>query len=187
MSTAAGFEPATRMSREEYRAWSERQPTGRFERMNGVVVAMAPERIAHNRRKGRAYGALRNAVRAAGLPCEVYVDGVTIEVGDSDYEPDAVVHCGARLPDDAIAVPDPIIIVEVLSPSTSAIDRAWKLQEYFRLPSLCHYLIVWADRQQVAHHRRTVVGAIETRTVTVGELRLDPPGVTITVEDIYAE
>jgi hypothetical protein len=43
---------------------------------------MAPERIAHNRRKGRGYAALRNAVRAAGLPCEVYIDGVTIEVGD---------------------------------------------------------------------------------------------------------
>ena len=82
MSTVACFEPVTRMSREEYRAWAERQPTGRFERMNGVVVAMAPERIAHNRRKGRAYAALRNAVRAAGLPCEVYIDGVTIEVGD---------------------------------------------------------------------------------------------------------
>jgi len=187
LSTATAFEPATRMSREEYRAWAEQQPTGRFERMNGVVVAMAPERIAHNRRKGRAYAALRDAVRAAGLPCEVYAGGITIEVGDSDYEPDAVVHRGVGLPDDAIAVPDPVVIVEVLSPSTSAIDRAWKLQEYFRLPSLRHYLIIWADRQQVAHHLRMADGAIATRTVTVGGLILDPPGITITVEDIYAE
>jgi Uma2 family endonuclease len=98
--------------------------------MNGVVVARAPERIGHNRRKGRAYEVLDRAVRTAGLPCEVYTDGVAVEVGDSDYEPDAVVHCGTRLPDNAIAVPDPIVIVEVLSPSTSAIDRAWKHQEY---------------------------------------------------------
>lgn len=34
-----------------------------------------------------------------------------------------MVHCGAKLPDDAIAVPDPIIVVEVLSPSTSASEK----------------------------------------------------------------
>lgn len=79
-----------------------------------------------------------------------YTDGMTVEVDDSDHEPDAVVHCGPRLPGDGVAVPTPLIIVEVLSPSTSSIDRAWKLQAYFRLPSVCHYLIVWADKQQVA-------------------------------------
>ena len=66
----ADDEPVFRMSREEYRAWAERQPTGRFERVAGVVVAMAPERAAHNRRKRRAYEALDRGVRAAGLPCE---------------------------------------------------------------------------------------------------------------------
>jgi Uma2 family endonuclease len=149
MSASSAFEPVVGMSRDEYRAWAERQPTVR-------------------------------------LPCEVYTDGMTVEVGESDYEPDAVVHCGGKLPDDAVAVPDPVIIVEVLSPSTSATDRAWKLQEYFRLPSLRHYLIVWADKQQVAHHRRDDDGSIETRAVIAGEIRLEPPGITISVEDIYA-
>ncbi len=97
-----------------------------------------------------------------------------------------MVHCGAKLPDDAIAVPDPVIIVEVLSPNTSATDRAWKLQEYFRLPSLRHYLIVWADKQQVAQHRRGDDGVIDTRAVMSGEIRLSPPGITISVEDIYS-
>jgi Uma2 family endonuclease len=76
--------------------------------------------------------------------------------------------------------------VEVLSPSTSATDRAWKRQEYFRLPSLRHYLIVWADKQQITHHRRGDDDAIETRAVIGGEKRLDPPGITVRVEDIYA-
>src|SRR5271166_485933 len=160
MSASTAFEPIARMSREEYRAWAEQQPSGRFERVNGVVVAMAPERAGHNLRKALVWQALRQAVQAAGLPCEVYTDGMTVEVGDSDCEPDAIVHCGSKLPDDAVAVPDPLVIVEVLSPSTSATDRAWKLQEYFRLPSLRHYLIVWADRQQIAHHRRGDDGAI---------------------------
>ena len=125
-------------------------------------------------------------MQAASLPCDVYIDGMTVEVGDSDYEPDAVVHCGGKLPDDAVAVPDPLIVVEVLSPSTSASNRAWKLQEYFRLPSLRHYLIVWADQQQVAHHRRGDDGSIEIDTVMAGEIRLEPPGIRISVEDIYA-
>ena len=55
-------------------------------------------------------------------------------------------------------MPDPISIVEVLSPSTSAIDRAWKLQEDFRLPSLCHYLIVWADKDELHRLRQLTTG-----------------------------
>ena len=147
---------------------------------------MAPERAGHNIRKALAWQTLRRAVQAAGLPCEVYTDGMTVEVEDSDYEPDAVLHCGDKLPDDAVAVPHPLVIVEVLSPSTSSTDRAWKLQEYFRLPSLRHYLIIWADKQQIAHHRRGDNGEIETRTVTRGEMKLVPPGITLTVDDIYA-
>jgi Uma2 family endonuclease len=187
MSKAATvYEPVCRMSREEYRAWAAQQAVGRYERVSGVVVAMAPERAGHNIRKALAWQTLRRAVQAAGLPCEVYTDGMTVEVEDSDYEPDAVLHCGDKLPDDAVAVPHPLVIVEVLSPSTSSTDRAWKLQEYFRLPSLRHYLIIWADKQQIAHHRRGDNGEIETRTVTRGEMKLVPPGITLTVDDIYA-
>jgi len=186
MSASTSVEPVARLTRDEYRAWAEQQPTGRFERVNGVIVAMAPERAGHNRRKALVWQVLRQAVHAAELPCEVYTDGMTVEVGNSDYEPDAVVHCGSRLPDDAVTVPDPLIVVEVLSPSTSATDRAWKLQEYFRLPSLRHYLIVWADKPQIAHHRRGDGGVIETHAILGGEVRLEPPGITVRVEDIYA-
>jgi Uma2 family endonuclease len=133
------------MTREEYRAWAEQQPVGRFERINGVAVAMARERVVHSQRKMLVWRALAQAAQEAGLRCEVFTSGVMVEVDDSDFEPDAVVHCGARLSDDAIAVPDPLIIVEVLSPSTSAADRAWKLREYFRLRSVRHYLVVWDD------------------------------------------
>jgi Uma2 family endonuclease len=64
-------EPAFRMSREDYRAWAEQQEAGRFERVNGVVAAMAPERANHNLRKFRAAQALDAAVRAGGLSCQV--------------------------------------------------------------------------------------------------------------------
>lgn len=187
MAKAQIVEPCERMTRSEYRAWSERQPTGQFERIEGVVVALAPERVEHNDRKMLAWLALRRAVRDAGLPCHVNGDGMTVEVGDSDYEPDAVLYCGDKLPSGSTAIANPLVIVEVLSPGTSATDRAWKLREYFRLPSVRHYLIVWADRQQIVHHHRDDADEIATTMLTNGDIRLDPPGITIMVEEIYAE
>jgi Uma2 family endonuclease len=112
---------------------------------------------------------------------------MTVEIGNSDYEPDAILYCGERLPPGSTAVPNPLIILEVLSPATSATDRARKLREYFRLPSVRHYLIVWADRPHIVHHRRDDAGAIGTTVLTGGALRLDPPGAAINVEEIYAE
>jgi Uma2 family endonuclease len=74
--SAADPGPDRRMSRDEYRRWVEMQPKGRFERIDGLVVAMAPERVSHSDRKAMAWLALRQAVAAAGLPCHVYVDGL---------------------------------------------------------------------------------------------------------------
>ena len=187
MAKAQIVEPVQSMTRAEYRVWSQQQPVGQFERIDGVVVAMAPERVEHNDRKMRAWLALRRAVRDANAPCHVNGDGMTLEIGDSDYEPDAILYCGERLPPGSTTVPNPLIIVEVLSPSTSATDRAWKLREYFRLPSVRHYLIIWADREQLLHHRRNDAGTIETTLSTSGAIGLDPPGIAISVEEIYLD
>ncbi len=89
---SAAIEPVARMSREEYRAWANHQNRGRFERVSGVVVAMAPERANHNLAKGNVRDVLRQAVRDARLPCQVFADGMTLEVDDSDYGPDCVVR-----------------------------------------------------------------------------------------------
>jgi Uma2 family endonuclease len=188
MANIADNWPNLRMSREAYREWAEQQASGRFERVDGVVVAMAPQRIGHADRKAMVWLTLRQAVTAAALPCHVYPDGVTIEADDSDFEPDAVVHYGERPPPNAISVPEPIIIAEVLSTSTRGIDLTHKLVAYFRVPSVRHYLVFWVDRQQVLHHRRQDDGqGIESRVVTSGEILLDPPGIRIAVADVYVE
>ena len=180
-------EPDLLMSRGDYRRWAEAHLSGRFERIDGVVVAMAPERASHADRKALIWLALRQAVVAAGLACHVYQDGMTVEVDDNDFEPDAVLHCGERLPGDAVAIPDPMIVVEVLSPSTRGDDLTRTLVAYFRSPSVQHYLIFWADRPQVIHQRRREDGqGIETRMMSEGEITLDPPRVTITLAEVYA-
>lgn len=175
------------LDRDEYRRWAEQQPRGRFERVDGEVIAMAPQRVIHARVKARVWLALDRAIRAAGLPCEALPDGITVEVGDNtDYEPDTVVNCGERLEDDAIAAPNPVVIVEVLSPSTQSVDTGAKLLDYFRVPSIRHYLIVHTKRRAVIHHRRRDDGGIETALAAGGQLALDPPGISVAVEDFYA-
>jgi len=181
-------EPEARMTREAYRTWAEQQPLGRFERIEGVVVAMAPERAAHNLRKASAYTVLRAAAQRAGLPCQVFTDGMTIEVGDSDYEPDAVLRCGAdRLPADTMIVPDPVVIVEVLSPSTAGVDRSLKLRDYFRVPSLRHYLIVWPEVRRIVRHSRLMDQDIDTKLFISGTISLDPPGLSLAFDDCYID
>jgi Uma2 family endonuclease len=175
---------AQRLSREQFRQWAETQP-GRYERIAGEPVAMTPERIAHVRLKGRVWAALDRVIRERALPCEALSDGVTIEIDeDTDYEPDAVVNCGPALADDAIAATNPVIVVEVLSPSTQSIDLADKLADYFRVASIQHYLIVSTRRREIIHHSRSGV-EIVTRVINLGTINLDPPGITIDLADIY--
>ena len=130
--------------------------------------------------------ALEDAVRRAELPCEVFADGVSVKIdAKAIFEPDASVVCGPRRPDDAIVISDPIIVVEVLSPSTAAIDHGRKLSGYFSLPSVQHYLILDPERRVVIHHKRGQGEAIETRVLTDGAARLDPPGFEVAVEALF--
>lgn len=175
------------MDRAEYRRWSEEQPRGRHERVAGEVIAMGPERVAHVRVKTRVWQALDRAVRAAGVPCEALGDGVAVEVGnDTDYEPDAVVNCGDRIEDMDVAASNPVIVVEVLSPSIRSVDTGAKLTDYFRMPSLRHYLVIRADRAMVTRHRRRDDGGIETQFLADGHVSMAPPGISIAVADLYA-
>ena len=103
------------------------------------------------------------------------------------FRPDVAVRCGAPLPRDALAVPDPRLIVEAPSPTTSGIDRSLKPREYSRLPSLCHYPIVWPDTARVVRQSRGTEGQIETTVFTSGAIELDPPGIVVLLEAFYEE
>lgn len=177
-----------RMTADEFLSWAMDLPDGEhYELSAGELVAMAPERAAHARAKTAALIALSNAVAHGGLPCEVFPDGMAVRVDDATvYEPDVLVRCGAPLPGDAIQVIDPLIIVEVLSPSTRAKDSGAKLADYFRMPSVRHYLIVNTATSIVTHHARREDGTIATAILSAGLLHLDPPGIAIAVADIFA-
>jgi Uma2 family endonuclease len=81
---------------------------------------------------------------------------------------------------------NPVIVVEVLSPSTAADDHGVKLDGYFALSSVNHYLILDPDRRVMIHHRRGHAGAIETRVLREGKVILDPPGFEAQVAAFFA-
>jgi Uma2 family endonuclease len=111
---------------------------------------------------------------------------MTVRIDETTaYEPDALVYCGEKLSPSAIEVPEPVIVVEVLSPSSRQVDLAIKLAGYFLLPSLAHYLIVDPTRSLILHHSRSG-DAILTRVVTEGAIALDPPGLELALADVYA-
>lgn len=176
----------THFTADEFIAWAMEQPAGRFELDNGVVVAMAPERANHALAKLNAVIALRRAIGAKGLPCQAFPDGMSVRVDDRTvYEPDALLRCGPPLPGDAIEVGDPVVVVEVVSPSSRGVDRGIKLAGYFSLPSVRHYLIVDTEKRVIIHHRRDEKGRIGVRILHDGTLALDPPGLEIDVTDTF--
>ena len=177
--------PKNKMTVDEYLAWAEGRP-GRFELYAGTVYAMTPERVGHTNVKYAVQTALLAGIRRAGLPCYMLPDGMTVRVDqDTAHEPDALVYCGQKLPDSSIEVPNPVIVVEVLSPSTRHVDASSKLAGYFRVASVQHYLIADPDTRLVVHHARGEADIIATRIINAGGLRLDPPGIDLTVGELF--
>ncbi len=174
--------PKVRMKVEEFLAWSNRQPDDRYELVDGEVVAMTRDTVRHNLAKSAASRALYDAVRAAKLSCNVFVDGVGVVINRETLRiPDVVVQCGGKFDPDATVVESPLIVVEVISPSSERDDTDTKLVEYFSVASICHYLIVFSEKRVVVHHRRNERGTIDTRIAHDGEIALDSPGMTLQV------
>jgi Uma2 family endonuclease len=116
------------------------------------------------------------------------IGGMAVRIDERTmYVPDALVRCGQPLPGDAIEVLDPVGVVEVVSPAALGVDSGAKLAGYFSLPSVRHYLVSDADAHVLTHHRRDEDGGIATRILQDGRLRLDPPGLDVTIESLFPE
>jgi len=177
----------TPLTVDDYLAWARTQSDPpRTELINGQIVPMSPERVAHNRAKGKVYLSLIRAMATASVRGEVFTDGLTVPIDEhTAYEPDALVHCGDPLPPDQMKVIDPVIVVEVKSPSTAHMDTSAKLVGYFKLASVQHYLYVDPDARKVTHHARAADGTIVAHTLSSGPLRLDPPGLVVEAADLF--
>ena len=166
----------------EFHAWHARQPE-RWEYVGGVPRLMAPASMNHGLIKKNITTAFDVALGDG--PCVALPDGVQVEAEDLVAQPDAVITC-APVDHATPVVREPIVIVEVLSPSSQADDTIHKLAAYTQLPSLRHYLVVWQDRRRVLHMRRTAESEPwQTTIIGDGAIRLDPPGLELAVARIY--
>ncbi len=173
------------MTVDQFLLWSEAQ-SGRWELHDGVPVAMSPERAIHALCKLACVNALSEAIKTAGLSCQAFPDGMTVRVNaKAAFEPDALVRCGKPVDPDAVEIDDAIIVVEVLSISSQNRDMSAKLQGYFQVPSILHYLVLDPFKRIVVHHARGDGDVILTRIVSSGAVQLDPPGLTIDVEHMF--
>ena len=177
-----------RLTVDEFLAWAVRQPreAGKFELLNGAVVVQHAQRYGHYKVNVAMHRAMEAAIRAAGIPYYATGEGPTVRIDTSTaFEPDALV---APLPEpdwDSLEIGNPVVVVEVLSPSTARMDVAVKLKRYFELASVQHYLILDPDGFTTTHHKRGSGDALETRVLSDGAVPLDPPGLVIEIKDVF--
>lgn len=175
------------MTVETYLDWAATQPDKpRHELIDGMIEMMAPERFQHARMKYRIFALLESAIAAKGLSCQAIPDGVGVKIdARTSLIPDVSVQMGTPMPDDEMFVPNPVIVVEVVSPSTGHRDSGVKLRAYFRVPSVVHYLLIHPAERLIVHHRRGSGEALETWLVRDGVLTLEPPGLQIDVAALF--
>jgi Uma2 family endonuclease len=147
----APFQKPLRMGIEEFVVWADRQ-AGRHELFEGEVRTMTPEQMGHIRLKTRFSRLLEMAAKSSPVPCEAIADGMAVAIGERTFlVPDAMLRCGNPLPDTATRATDPVVIVEVLSPSNTAEEMAFKFEQYFSLPTLVHHLEVNPVSRSILH------------------------------------
>jgi Uma2 family endonuclease len=144
------------MTIEAFDAFVEAQADDRaFELIEGEIVMMTNPTETHEQIAGNVGAPLKLAMDARG--CRTYQGGMRVQRsrdarGTDKTKPDVVVRCGPASKNTYII--DPIVIVEVLSPSTMDIDRGPKLDFYKSLPTLRHIALVYQEQTRVEHYRR---------------------------------
>jgi Uma2 family endonuclease len=147
-------EPAIRrMTIEEFLHWDDGTDT-RYELIDGFPVAMAPPAEAH-RILALRLGSRIDAALAGRRPCNAQIEPGVVrpDRADSYYVPDIAVTCEPNEPGRQLMV-DPILIVEILSPSTERSDRRLKMPAYQKLDSVREIMLIDADSYHAELYRR---------------------------------
>jgi Uma2 family endonuclease len=173
------------LTEEEFIAF-EMASSDRYEFIDGITRAMEGESIRHNEVSGNLAVALWAVAKSNG--CKVNMIGVRLKINSRrHYYPDVMVTC--EDPSDTHAHSAPCLIAEVLSPSTTLIDRGEKRIAYMAMPSLRHLLLIDLEANSIEHTWRHNVDDpwfFELGTADT-ELHITCPSVvTLGVNDIFA-
>ena len=141
------------MTVDEFLAWEKEQPE-RWEFFNGEAFMMAGGSDVHNALSLNTAFALRNAF--GETRCNVFMSDVHLRLSEADnlFYPDVFVTCSDADRARRQEKEDPVLIVEVLSPSTEAYDRGDKFAAYRRFPGLKTVLFVSQDQAHIECYTR---------------------------------
>jgi Uma2 family endonuclease len=166
----------------------EEEASVRHEYLDGEIYAMAGGSPDH-----AALAASLIKVIGAQLPpgCRMFTSDLRVRIPDTGLStyPDAAVICGRtlRATDDALAVVNPLLLVEVTSPSTEEYDRNEKLRHYKHIPGLREVLIASHRAPHITLHRREESGWSVLTAEHGGVLTLVSVAARVAVDDVYSE
>ncbi|HJQ31282.1 MAG TPA: Uma2 family endonuclease [Pyrinomonadaceae bacterium] len=168
----------------------EQASDARFEYWDGDIICMSGGSIAHYRICSNVHNSL--AVGLRGGRCEAFTGDAAIwtpALPPYRY-PDASAVCGElefKHINGLDAIVNPVLVVEVTSPSTVKLDEGEKLIAYQAIPSLREYLLVSQDAPHVMHYTRQDGGSWQRRDVTDmdASLELESVGCALKLRDVY--
>lgn len=159
-----------------------------WELVAGRIIGMANPTQRHEQIVANVDTALKQV--ADKRRCQTFFGGMRVQRSSNSAavdkpRPHLLVRCGTIQNQDYVT--DPLVIVEVLSPSMMDVDRGEKLRFYKHLPTLVHIVLLYQDQQRAEHYRRIDTGW-ETIVLTqpVDLLEFDALGTALRLGDAYA-
>jgi Uma2 family endonuclease len=174
---------------EEYLAL-EREAEEKSEYFDGEIFAMSGGTGAHSLIASGVITALSNQLR--GGSCRVYNSDMRIaiqSIGKYTY-PDVAVVCGQSIYRDESndTLVNPVLIVEVLSPSTEAYDRGEKFRPYRAIESLGEYVLVSQGEPRIESYARHNDHWVLTEAAGLdATITLNSIGCVVPLADVYAQ
>ena len=175
-----------KMTTEEFLVW-ERQQTERHEFYAGEVFSQSGGTRKHSLIGTNIVSTIVSMLK--GHDCQAHGSDMRVHVEATGYQayPDVSVVCP---PIEGVAedvISNPILVVEVLSPSTADFDRGGKFGHYRQIPSLKEYLVFWQDEVRVEQHTRTEDGLWLLREINGIDSRLHLASlrVPLAMRDVY--
>ena len=152
----------------------------KHEYVDGQVYAMGGASDDHNCLASNFSGEFRNHLK--GKPCNSFQSDFQVKIGTKYFYPDVVVRCDKE---NKFRTEKPIIVVEVLSPSTRRYDEITKLRSYLTIPSLKECVLVNQDIVRVEVFRQFGDGWTSTIYNLGDDVHFESIGLTLSVDEIY--
>jgi Uma2 family endonuclease len=172
---------------EDYLAWEAAQ-TERHEYINGEVFNMAGAEDRHVTVTLNVAMALRQHL--TGSSCRVFLQDMKVqaEASNAFFYPDVLVTCSAADRLSPLVKREPVLLVEVLSPSTAAFDRGEKFAHYRGIASLAEYVLIELDSRRVDVYRKGADGLWVLHPFAAGEsVHCRSVELTVSAELLFAE